>query len=112
MNTFRPGASSVPPRPARAALIAAAILLPVSAPVASQPIVRVPGMAPAASGASAPAGPPGPLVEFDPRSTPAAPCGKGLPPPGHVLPEVTPGAEGLTITVRQDRNRLCYVVDG
>ncbi len=56
-----------------------------------------------------------PAVEtppFDPRSTPAAPCGTGVPAPGHAPPEVRPRSEGITLTVRQDGNRLCYVVDG
>lgn len=49
---------------------------------------------------------------FDPRSTPGAPCGVGTPPPGHLLPEVRAGSLPLDLTVRQDGNRLCYVVDG
>jgi len=49
---------------------------------------------------------------FDPRSTRAAPCGVGVPPPGHVLPELRPPPGGITLTVRQDGNRLCYVVKG
>jgi FtsP/CotA-like multicopper oxidase with cupredoxin domain len=49
---------------------------------------------------------------FDPRSTAAAPCGIGVPLPGSASPEVRPGREGLTLTVRQDGNRLCYVVNG
>jgi FtsP/CotA-like multicopper oxidase with cupredoxin domain len=50
--------------------------------------------------------------DFDARSSGAAPCGTGTPPPGHAAPEVRPGAAGITMTVRQDRERLCYVVDG
>ena len=50
--------------------------------------------------------------EFDTRSTDAAPCGTGAPPPGHPLPEVRPPSGGLTLTVRQDGNRLCYVANG
>jgi FtsP/CotA-like multicopper oxidase with cupredoxin domain len=50
--------------------------------------------------------------EFDVRSTSAALCGTGTPPPGHLPPEVRPGVEGITLTVRQDGNRLCYVADG
>jgi FtsP/CotA-like multicopper oxidase with cupredoxin domain len=49
---------------------------------------------------------------FDPRSTPAAPCGVGTPPPGHVMPEVRPGSTGITLIVRQDVNRLCYTSNG
>jgi FtsP/CotA-like multicopper oxidase with cupredoxin domain len=51
-------------------------------------------------------------VPFDPTSTPAAPCGVGVPPPGHLLPELTPGADGLSLTVRQDGDRLCYSANG
>lgn len=53
-----------------------------------------------------------PVLEFDPRSTAQHPCGSGEPPPGHVAPEVRPGAHGMTLTVRQDGDRLCYVHDG
>lgn len=49
---------------------------------------------------------------YDPRSTSAAPCGQGTPPPGHLLPEVRVTGHGLTLTVRQDGNRLCYVANG
>jgi FtsP/CotA-like multicopper oxidase with cupredoxin domain len=51
-------------------------------------------------------------VAFDPASTPAAPCGIGVPPPGHPLPEVVPGADGVDLTVRQDGARLCYSMNG
>jgi len=57
-----------------------------------------------ARGADAPA--------FDPRSTAAAPCGTGTPPPGHAAPDLRPAADGATLTVRQDGARLCYVADG
>jgi len=50
--------------------------------------------------------------DFDPRSTSAAPCGMGTPPPGHQLPEVRPTSGGITMIVRQDGSRLCYVVGG
>src|SRR5215469_9645697 len=50
--------------------------------------------------------------KFDPRSTPQAPCGVGTPAPGHASPELRPGPEGITLTVRQDGNRLCYVANG
>ena len=49
---------------------------------------------------------------FDPRSSPTAPCGVGVPPPGHIVPEVRPGRDELALTVRQSGNRLCFVVDG
>jgi FtsP/CotA-like multicopper oxidase with cupredoxin domain len=62
----------------------------------------------ASADASAAAGAP----EFDARSTSAAPCGTGTPPPGHTLPEVRPQSDGITLTVRQDGNRLCYVANG
>ena len=52
------------------------------------------------------------LPAFDPRSTDAAPCGVGVPPPGHEMPELRPGASGATLTVRQDGARLCYVASG
>jgi FtsP/CotA-like multicopper oxidase with cupredoxin domain len=54
----------------------------------------------------------GDAPEYDPRSTPAAPCGIGTPPPGHLLPELSAPSDGLTLTVRQDGNRLCYSVNG
>jgi FtsP/CotA-like multicopper oxidase with cupredoxin domain len=92
---------------ARVTLLAAATVAG-SAALASQPMVRMPGTA--ASDASA--GAPAPVSDYDPHSTPGAPCGKGTPLPGHALPEVSPGPDGITITVRQDKSRLCYVVDG
>ena len=49
---------------------------------------------------------------FDPSSTAASPCGVGEPPPGNVSPEIRPGREGLSLTVRQDGSRLCYVANG
>jgi len=49
---------------------------------------------------------------FDPRSTAAAPCGTGVPPPGVETPQLRPQAAGATLTVRQDGNRLCYVAGG
>ena len=49
---------------------------------------------------------------FDARSTDAAPCGVGVPPPGHEMPTLRPPATGATLTVRQDGARLCYVADG
>jgi FtsP/CotA-like multicopper oxidase with cupredoxin domain len=52
------------------------------------------------------------LPAFDAQSTAGAPCGAGLPPPGHSPPEVWATPEGLTLTVRQDRDRLCYTANG
>lgn len=49
---------------------------------------------------------------FDPHSTDAAPCGIGTPPPGHAMPELGTTPDGITLTVRQDGNRLCYVANG
>jgi FtsP/CotA-like multicopper oxidase with cupredoxin domain len=49
---------------------------------------------------------------FDPRSTTASPCGSGVPPPGHASPQIRPDDAGLTLTVRQDGSRLCYVANG
>jgi FtsP/CotA-like multicopper oxidase with cupredoxin domain len=51
-------------------------------------------------------------LEFDPHSTSAAPCGIGTPPPGHAPPEVRARSGTISLTVRQDGNRLCYVSDG
>ena len=62
----------------------------------------------ALAGATAAAEAPG----FDTHSTSAAPCGTGTPPPGHLAPEVRPRADGITLAVRQDGNRLCYVANG
>jgi len=50
-------------------------------------------------------------VAFDAHSTPTAPCGVGVPAPGHTLPEVWPGADSLTLVVRQAGDRLCYVAN-
>jgi FtsP/CotA-like multicopper oxidase with cupredoxin domain len=49
---------------------------------------------------------------FDPRSTQAAPCGIGVPPPGHTVPDLRPARDGIKLTVRQTGSRLCYVVNG
>ena len=54
----------------------------------------------------------GAATAFDPRSTDAAPCGVGVPAPGHVAPDLRPPPEGALLTVRQDGGRLCYVADG
>ena len=56
---------------------------------------------------------PEPMLRHSTRAAPAAaPCGTGTPPPGHALPEVRPPSGGITLTVRQDGNRLCYVANG
>jgi FtsP/CotA-like multicopper oxidase with cupredoxin domain len=62
----------------------------------------------AAAGAALAADP----APFDAQSTAAAPCGVGVPAPGHSSPEVWATPEGLTLTVRQDRDRLCYTANG
>src|SRR5579863_5445982 len=49
---------------------------------------------------------------FNAESTPSAPCGRGVPPPGHTAPELRAAPEGLTLTVRQDHGRLCYTANG
>ncbi len=49
---------------------------------------------------------------FDPTSTAASPCGVGVPLPGHASPQIHPGDGGLTLLVRQDGARLCYVANG
>jgi FtsP/CotA-like multicopper oxidase with cupredoxin domain len=53
----------------------------------------------------------GPGMDFHPRSTVNAPCGVGTPPRGHFAEDVAASAlpRGLTLTVRQDAHRLCYV---
>jgi FtsP/CotA-like multicopper oxidase with cupredoxin domain len=77
----------------------------VAAPAFAQP-VGTPAPAPSAA-APAPVPPP-----YDPRSTATAPCGTGTPAPGHAAPELRPTTAGVTLTVRQDGGRLCYVADG
>jgi FtsP/CotA-like multicopper oxidase with cupredoxin domain len=52
------------------------------------------------------------LRPFDPASTAEAPCGVGVPPPGQFAPEVWAPSGGLKLTVRQDRDRLCYAANG
>ena len=49
---------------------------------------------------------------FDSRSTAQAPCGLGVPPPGHSAPQLRSSPEGLTLIVRQDHDRLCYTENG
>jgi FtsP/CotA-like multicopper oxidase with cupredoxin domain len=64
-------------------------------------------------GAATPAVAAQPGSEFSPLSTPAAVCGTQTPPPGTLPPELRAGPEGLTLTVKQDGKRLCYVaLDG
>jgi FtsP/CotA-like multicopper oxidase with cupredoxin domain len=52
-----------------------------------------------------------PGFDFQPQSTDTAPCGVGTPPRGHFAAEVAPASrpDGITLLVRQDQNRLCYV---
>jgi FtsP/CotA-like multicopper oxidase with cupredoxin domain len=49
---------------------------------------------------------------FDSQSTDQAPCGSGVPPPGHSAPELWASPQGLTLSVRQDHDRLCYTANG
>jgi FtsP/CotA-like multicopper oxidase with cupredoxin domain len=49
---------------------------------------------------------------FDPHSTATAPCGVGIAPPGHFAPELWAPPEGVSLTVRQDHDRLCYTNNG
>ncbi len=53
-----------------------------------------------------------PPIQFDSHSTSAAPCGVGVPPPGHVSPEISPTSAEIALTVRQDGDRLCYTANG
>jgi FtsP/CotA-like multicopper oxidase with cupredoxin domain len=54
-----------------------------------------------------------PGIDFDPRSTAAAPCGVGTPPRGHFPQSVDADAQGgVQLIVRQDPNQLCYVANG
>jgi FtsP/CotA-like multicopper oxidase with cupredoxin domain len=90
----------------RAARALASLLLVVSACAgAAGSAVSAAASAPPSAAASAP-------VAFDPRSTDATPCGTGTPPPGHAMPDLRPGPDGATLTVRQDGGRLCYVAEG
>jgi FtsP/CotA-like multicopper oxidase with cupredoxin domain len=52
--------------------------------------------------------------EWDPRSTPEHACGTGEPPRGHAPREIASagGALEITLTVRQEGERLCYVESG
>jgi FtsP/CotA-like multicopper oxidase with cupredoxin domain len=63
-----------------------------AAPIAAAPVAAAPG--------------------YDPRSTPAAPCGIGVPAPGHTSPEIDAAAGPIALTVRQDGSRLCYTANG
>jgi len=62
--------------------------------------------------AAALAGPATQAPPYNPASTAASPCGAGTPPPGRVPPELRATADGITLTVRQDGSRLCYVANG
>ena len=66
----------------------------------------------AAADKPAPVSAPAASSLYDPRSTAAAPCGTGTPSPGHFAAELHPTGEGMTLTVKQDGGRLCYVADG
>jgi FtsP/CotA-like multicopper oxidase with cupredoxin domain len=79
-----------PPSVTRAAIIFAAWIC--AAPIAAAPVAAAPG--------------------YDPRSTPAAPCGIGVPAPGHTSPEIDAAAGPIALTVRQDGSRLCYTANG
>lgn len=52
-----------------------------------------------------------PGFDFHPQTSDAAPCGVGTP-RGHFSLEISPTSlpQGLTLTVKQDANHLCYVV--
>jgi FtsP/CotA-like multicopper oxidase with cupredoxin domain len=54
---------------------------------------------------------PAPTPGYDPHSTVAAPCGTGTPPPGHFAADIRPKGDGMSLTVKQDASRLCYVVN-
>jgi FtsP/CotA-like multicopper oxidase with cupredoxin domain len=53
-----------------------------------------------------------PGANYDPHSTPQAPCGIGTPPRGHFAASVDADRTTVALTVRQDPNRLCYVSSG
>ena len=89
----------------RAECAIAALLLALSAAADAAGSAVADAASPPASAASA-------SLPFDPRSTDAAPCGTGTPPPGHAMPDLRPSADGATLVVRQDNARLCYVADG
>ena len=52
-----------------------------------------------------------PGVDYDPASTATAPCGTSTPARGHFPPDLSLAdhSDGITLTVRQDKDRLCYV---
>ncbi len=52
-----------------------------------------------------------PGVDYDPASTAASPCGTSTPARGHFPPDLSLAdhPDGVTLTVRQDKDRLCYV---
>ena len=53
---------------------------------------------------------PGDPPAFDPTSTAEAPCGVGAPPRGAFAPEIAMTDQPVALTVKQDGQRLCYVV--
>src|SRR5215469_12913779 len=61
--------------------------------------------------ASATACSPAAAAEYDPQSSATAPCGTGTPSPGQFPADLRPAAEGMTLTVKQDGLRLCYVAN-
>jgi FtsP/CotA-like multicopper oxidase with cupredoxin domain len=69
-------------------------------------------LTPTPGGRAVPAGQP--AAGYDPRSTEATPCGVGTPARGQFPREIALAGRGhrLTLTVRQDGQRLCYVADG
>ncbi len=52
-----------------------------------------------------------PGFDFHPQTSKDSPCGVGTPPRGHLSGEVSPASrpQGVTLTVKQDAHRLCYV---
>ena len=86
-------------------IFALALALAASAAAANNP---APSASPFATGALVTTAP----QAYDPRSTASAPCGIGMPPPGHTAVELHPSAKGMTLTVKQDGSRLCYVANG
>ncbi|HEY9026982.1 MAG TPA: multicopper oxidase domain-containing protein, partial [Burkholderiaceae bacterium] len=75
---------------------------PVSAPATAAPSAAIAPPAPA----------PTPAPVYDARSTNAAPCGTGTPPPGHAMPEIRATSAPIAMSVRQGKDRLCYVAAG
>jgi FtsP/CotA-like multicopper oxidase with cupredoxin domain len=71
-------------------------------------------VAAAVAAALAPAGPAAPSAPaaYDPHSSATAPCGTGTPPPGQFPADLRAPPGGITLTVKQDGSRLCYVTNG